>query len=65
MKNTGTETAAFRKSSYSGAANSNCVEVAAALDGGVLLRDSKAPAGVVLRVPGEAARAFFDLLRNR
>ncbi|MER5648177.1 DUF397 domain-containing protein [Streptosporangium sp. NPDC002524] len=40
--------AEFRKSSYSGGTNDNCVEVATNLPGLVIVRDSKDPSGPVL-----------------
>ncbi|UNS97271.1 DUF397 domain-containing protein [Streptomyces tubbatahanensis] len=40
--------AAWRKSSYSGNDNDDCVEVADNLDGTVPVRDSKRPEGPVL-----------------
>ncbi|MFG2293318.1 DUF397 domain-containing protein [Streptomyces sp. NPDC048603] len=50
----------FRKSSYSGGVNNDCVEVATNVPGTVAVRDSKRPGGPVLRLaPGawEAALA--------
>jgi hypothetical protein len=38
----------WRKSSYSGASNGNCLEVSGALPGVVPVRDSKAPNGPAL-----------------
>ncbi|QNE77425.1 DUF397 domain-containing protein [Streptomyces finlayi] len=50
----------WRKSSYSGDA-SNCVCLAAAPDGTVRLRDSKAPATLVATTP-QALRRFLDAM---
>lgn len=48
----------YRKSSYSGAANTaDCVEVAAAFDG-AYVRDSKDPNGRELHFSPDAWRAF-------
>uniref|UniRef100_UPI000780F045 DUF397 domain-containing protein n=1 Tax=Herbidospora sakaeratensis TaxID=564415 RepID=UPI000780F045 len=49
--------AVFRKSTYSGAANPNCVEVAFVCDG-VLVRDSKDRLGAVLRYTRDEWTAF-------
>jgi len=51
----------WRKSSYSGGMNSNCVEVAAA--GAVLVRDTTDRGGVTLSVSGAAWAAFLTTLR--
>ncbi|KOG89184.1 DUF397 domain-containing protein [Streptomyces varsoviensis] len=61
----------WRKSSFSGGGNGECVEVAAAPDGLALLRESDQP-GVVLAVPVAGLRglvrrikaAEFDLGRD-
>jgi hypothetical protein len=45
------------KSSYSGSAGSNCIE-AAALPGGIAVRDSKDPDGPMLSFVAEAWSAF-------
>ena len=51
----------WRKSSFSEGAN-NCVELCHT--GRVFrVRDSKNPAGPVLTLPGEQARAFLDAIR--
>jgi Domain of unknown function (DUF397) len=50
--------AAWRKSSYSGHANSNCVEVAAA-GHTVAIRDSKDPGGSPLLFPSGEWHAFL------
>ncbi len=53
----------WRKSSYSGSNNGECVELAGTLD---LLRDSKNPAGPVLRVDlGAFLAAIRDDQLNR
>lgn len=53
-----TSTVAFRKSSFSGAVNPNCVEVGF-VTAEVLLRDSKNPRGAVLRFTTDEWRAFL------
>jgi hypothetical protein len=53
----GISAAHWRKSSYSGGANSNCVEVASA-GHHLALRDSKNPAGPVLQLGLGAWRRF-------
>jgi hypothetical protein len=45
-------------------ANSNCVEVASMPDGGIGVRDSKDPAGPVLRFTSEEWHAFLGGARN-
>ncbi|WP_018831107.1 DUF397 domain-containing protein [Salinispora tropica] len=57
MKSSDLAAARWRKSSRSGANDSNCVEVAG-LDDGLAVRDSKDPAGPTL-VFGSAAWASF------
>ena len=53
----------WRKSSYSEASDNECVEVR--IDGdAVLVRDSKDPAGPVLRVSREEWRRFVDAVRR-
>ena len=54
--------AVWRKSSRSGANDSNCVEVAE-LAGAVGVRDSKDPAGPVLRFSPYAWTSFINGLR--
>lgn len=52
----------WRKSSYSEMSDNDCVEIR--FDGpAVLIRDSKDPAGPVLRVSAEAWSTFIDALR--
>ena len=53
----------WRRSSYSGADNGNCLEVRADLPGRVPVRDSKRPGGAQLVVPLAAWRAFVDGMR--
>ncbi|MFJ3965116.1 DUF397 domain-containing protein [Streptomyces sp. NPDC090036] len=54
----------WRKSSYSNAANGDCVEVADHFPGAVPVRDSKAPAGPVILVGNAAWSAFVQHLRE-
>ena len=51
------------KSSYSGAANENCVEVRIT-DGSVGVRDSKNQAGPTFAVPGPAWTHFVTATRH-
>jgi hypothetical protein len=51
----------WRKSTYSGGANSTCVEVAAA--SAVLVRDTTDRSGPVLGIPMAAWSAFLATLR--
>lgn len=51
------------KSSYSGGSGSECVEVAPHL-AGLLVRDSKDPAGAVLDFPASSWAAFTEDVRN-
>lgn len=53
----------WRKSSYSGGPGSDCVEVAHAA-GDLLVRDSKDPAGPVLRFQRGEFAAFLAAVRN-
>jgi len=52
------------KSSYSGAEGGECIEIAEAR-GGVLVRDSKRPAGPALAVGAEAWAGFVQLASGR
>jgi hypothetical protein len=52
----------YRKSSYSGQQN-NCVEVAPVREGATV-RDSKNPAGPVLRFPADSWRAFIGAVKS-
>lgn len=54
--------AAWRKSSYSGGNGGNCVEVAN-IGCAVVIRDTRDRGGAVLSVPAEAWRAFTAALR--
>jgi len=58
MMSTDLPTAAWRKSSFSGGAQQNCVEVAQTAAGTVAVRDSKDPAGPVLRFTRAEWTAF-------
>ncbi|CAG6396143.1 DUF397 domain-containing protein [Streptomyces cocklensis] len=49
----------WRKSSYSGASNGDCVEVADGIVGAVPVRDSKDPQGPALVFPAAAWAAFL------
>jgi len=53
---------AWRKSSYSGGANSDCVEIALTCDD-ALIRDSKNPAGPRLALPAPALRGLLSAVR--
>ncbi|MFF8262078.1 DUF397 domain-containing protein [Streptomyces virginiae] len=54
----------WRKSSYSNAANGDCVEVADQIPGAVPVRDSKTPAGPVIFVGNAAWNAFVQHVRE-
>lgn len=54
---------AWRKSSYSGASNGDCVEVAHGVPGVVPVRDSKDPQGPALLIPAEAWTAFVGAVK--
>jgi hypothetical protein len=53
----------WRKSSRSGSAEQNCVEVGSTTGGTVLVRDSKDRRGPVLAVESESWHAFVSGLR--
>jgi hypothetical protein len=53
----------FRKSSFSGSAGGNCVEVAR-VDAVFGIRDTKNPIGSVLAVPGYQGRTFVAALKR-
>jgi len=55
--------ATWRKSSYSGGASGNCVEVAA-IDRTVVVRDSKDPKGPVLAFGPKDWQRFADWVRQ-
>lgn len=50
-------TARWRKSSYSGGSNGDCVEVADGIPGAIPVRDSKNPRPALI-IPAAAWRAF-------
>lgn len=52
----------WQKSSFSGAGGENCIELAAAVGGAILLRESEAPAVVLSTTPARLA-AFLDALK--
>jgi hypothetical protein len=54
----------WRKSSYSGSDNSNCVEVADGFPTAVPVRDSKNPTGPALVLPTPAWSAFVTALKS-
>ncbi|MFE5676541.1 DUF397 domain-containing protein [Streptomyces erythrochromogenes] len=54
----------WRKSTYSNAANGDCLEVADHIPGVVPVRDSKAPAGPVILVGNTAWSAFVRHVRE-
>ncbi|PJE95834.1 DUF397 domain-containing protein [Streptomyces carminius] len=55
----------WRKSSYSGASNGDCVEVADGLPGAVPVRDSKHPDGPALVFPESTWSAFVAGIKGR
>ena len=57
--------ARWRKSTRSSSNGGNCVEVAGNLPGVVAVRDSKDPAGPVLRFEPAAFDAFLRLAKGR
>jgi hypothetical protein len=54
----------WRKSSYSGSENGNCVEVADGFPGAVPVRDSKNPQGPALAFPAEGWSSFVAALKG-
>lgn len=54
----------WRKSSYSGENNGNCLEVRDDVRGVVPVRDSKNPAGPTLTIESEAWHAFVERAKN-
>ena len=56
------DSAAWRKSSYSGTNGGDCVE-AADMDGRILVRDTAERCGVVLSIPPDAWCSFAATLR--
>ncbi|MEU4541966.1 DUF397 domain-containing protein [Nonomuraea dietziae] len=59
----GAAVGSWRKSSFSNISG-ECVEVAPAADGGVMVRDSKNPGGAVLAFTTGEWRAFLAGVRN-
>ncbi|MFE1960828.1 DUF397 domain-containing protein [Streptomyces sp. NPDC059479] len=57
-------TGRWRKSSYSGSENGDCVEVAGVFRGEVPVRDSKNPGGPVLVFPAGGWGAFVVALKR-
>jgi hypothetical protein len=55
---------AWRKSSYSGSENADCVEVADGVPGIVPVRDSKNPTGPALVFPATSWAAFISAIKN-
>lgn len=55
--------AAWRKSSHSNGQGGQCIEVARAVPGPVVIRDSKAPYAGVLVFPSSAWHAFLGEIR--
>ncbi|MGD3111083.1 DUF397 domain-containing protein [Streptomyces sp. YGL11-2] len=53
----------WRKSSYSGSENANCVEVADGFPGAVPVRDSKDPRGPILVVPAAGWSSFVAAVK--
>jgi hypothetical protein len=53
----------WRKSSYSGGSNGNCLEVRDDAPGTVPVRDSKNPTGPALSIPAGAWAAFVRRVR--
>jgi hypothetical protein len=53
----------WRRSSYSGEANGNCLEVRDDIPGAVPVRDSKNPAGPKLSIPAGSWQAFVEHVR--
>ncbi|SFL58148.1 protein of unknown function [Streptomyces pini] len=56
--------ASWRKSSYSGSDNNNCVEVADNLPGLIPVRDSKRPSGPVVVFSAEGWGPFVAAVRG-
>lgn len=54
----------WRKSSYSGSENGNCVEVADGFPGVVPVRDSKDPHGPALVFPADSFADFVGALKG-
>ncbi|MCE7080854.1 DUF397 domain-containing protein [Streptomyces sp. ST2-7A] len=58
------ESHTWRKSTYSGVDNGQCLEVADGVPGVVPVRDSKRPDGPTLTIHHDAWRAFTHLTRR-
>ncbi|UGY93406.1 DUF397 domain-containing protein [Streptomyces gobiensis] len=58
------ESAKWRKSTYSGGLENECLEVADDFPGVVPVRDSKRPGGPVLVVPAASWAAFVEHVRD-
>ncbi len=54
----------WRKSSYSGGTEGNCIEVSDGHPAGLPVRDSKSPDGPVVFFPSSAWSAFIADLKN-
>ncbi|MEU3600078.1 DUF397 domain-containing protein [Streptomyces sp. NPDC006798] len=59
-----TDAPVWRKSSYSGGAGDNCVEVADNVPGAVPVRDSKTPGGPALSFADPAWAAFIGMVKH-
>ncbi|MFG3252486.1 DUF397 domain-containing protein [Streptomyces sp. NPDC048172] len=55
---------AWRKSSYSGGGNGDCIEVCDAYPSGVPVRDSKTPEGPALLFGASAWTSFLNAVRD-
>ncbi|MDF5758811.1 DUF397 domain-containing protein [Spongiactinospora sp. TRM90649] len=64
MDLTQSEELTWRKSSYSGANSSDCVEIATLPEGGRAVRDSKDSGGPILRFAPSEWRAFVDGIKD-
>ncbi|UGY92090.1 DUF397 domain-containing protein [Streptomyces gobiensis] len=58
------ESAQWRKSTYSGMNNGDCLEVADGFPGVVPVRDSKRAGGPVIVVPAASWAVFIEHMRN-
>ena len=54
----------WRKSSYSGGSNGNCVEVADGVPGLIPVRDSKRPSGPALVFPASGWGPFVEAVKR-
>ena len=57
-------TAEWRKSSYSGASNGECVEVGDGVPGLIPVRDSKRPSGPALVFPASGWGSFVEAVKR-